>query len=238
MKKSLLLNLALLLSVAFLFNSCELEEEQPTPTNELMEGVWEVTEIYNANGVEKRDELFTTVFPSYIQLTDQESVNSTLGPLFMYLVYGESGFINVTGKLTEVFNYADLQLTEGDWFIDKNKVVDKFTIKVKLRIPTGEVINEVFELLNAGLPEILEDAVDVIVHHKFRDVTVTVSDDNPDRMVWEFTDETVGSYNTMDKYGDPVLYIGIDSKSFQRSRIVLERKAKGLIDLVEEAVSL
>ncbi len=61
-------------------------------------------------------------------MDDANSVNSTLGPLFMWIVYGDSKFISVTSKIDEVFKYADLQLTEGEWFIDKNKVVELWTM--------------------------------------------------------------------------------------------------------------
>ncbi len=232
MKRLLLIGFALVMG-ASLFTSCEVEDKE-TPTNELMEGVWELTEVYDENGVEKRDSLFS-VFPSFIQLTDQESVNSTLGPLFMYIVYGESSFINATSKINEVFKYADLELTEGDWYIDKNKVVDEFTIKVKMRFPTLDIANEIFEIFNIPLPEIVEDAIDVIVHHKFKYVTVIINDNDPDKMVWEFTDNVVASYNTMDKDGDPVLYAGVSTNNFSRCRLVFKKKIKSINDIVTES---
>jgi hypothetical protein len=163
------------------------------------------------------------------------SVNSTLGPVFMYIVYGDSRFIDVTSKFDEVFTYTDLALTEGEWFIDKNKSVDNFTIEIKMRFPTLKTLNEVFELLQLDLPEIAADAIDIIVYHKFKFVKVEISEANPDIMVWEFTDEVVPTYNTKDKYGDPVIYTGISTDSYTRCRLVFNRKVKSIEELVMDA---
>ncbi len=229
------LNLILLLGIItiFILPSCE-PESQPTPTNELMEGVWELTAAtqQDTNILDR----VTSVFPTYIQLDDKNSVNSTAGPLFMYIVYGDSRFINVTSRLDEVFSYADLSLTEGEWFIDKNKVVDNFTIEIKLRFPTMQTLNDIFDLLNVTPPEIAADAMDIIVYHKFRDVGVTISDDNPDQMIWDFNDNVTPVYNTKDKYGDLVLYDGISTDSFSRCKLTFTKRVKSLTDMINQAV--
>lgn len=214
------------------FSSCE-KEPDPTPTNELMEGVWELTAA-TQNDTSIYDKV-TSFFPSFIQLDDKNSVNSTMGPLFMYIVYGDSRFINITSKLDEVFSYSDLSLTEGEWFIDKNKVVDNFTVEMKLRFPTMQTLNDVFDLLQVDPPEIVADAVDIVVYHKFKYVTIDISDDNPNQMIWEFTDNVVPVYNTKDQYGDPVLYEGVSTDSFSRCKLTFTKKVKSLTDLVTEA---
>lgn len=217
----------------FVLPSCDPEPE-PTPTNELMEGVWELTGA--TQGDSSILDRVTSVFPTYIQLDDKNSVNSTAGPLFMYIVYGDSRFINVTSRLDEVFSYADLSLTEGEWFIDKNKVVDLFTIEIKLRFPTMQTLNDIFDLLQVDLPEIAADAIDIIVYHKFKDVSVTVSDDNPDQMIWEWTDNVTPVYNTKDKYGDPVLYTGVSTDSYSRCKLTFTKRVKSLTDMINQAV--
>jgi hypothetical protein len=222
-----------LMSSLILLDSCELDDIA-TPTNELMEGVWQLEEAFDENDSLITDDI-TTFFPAFVHLDDMNSVNSTLGPAFMYIVYGDSRFIDVTSKFDEVFTYTDLALTEGEWFIDKNKSVDNFTIEIKMRFPTLKTLNEVFELLQLDLPEIAADAIDIIVYHKFKFVKVEISDANPDIMVWEFTDEVVPTYNTKDKYGDPVMYTGISTDSYTRCRLVFNRKVKSIEELVMDA---
>ncbi|HBS86322.1 MAG: hypothetical protein A2W91_19100 [Bacteroidetes bacterium GWF2_38_335] len=213
--------------------SCE-DPEDPTPTNELMEGVWEMNSLYdNTTSGEKKDSV-VAFFPQWIHMDDMNSVNSTLGPLFMWIVYGDSKFISVTSKIDEVFKYADLQLTEGEWFIDKNKVVDNFTIEIKMKFPTMETVTEIFDIFNIDLPEFAEDAMDLVIYHKFKYVGVTINDDNPDKMVWTFGEGVQPTYNTKDQYGDPVLYHGLDVNPFSECTITFERKAKSLTDLIQE----
>ena len=224
-----------LLSVGFVFNSCEKPEDPPIPTNELMEGkVWEVTAIFDAN-----DSLITnevnSFFPTYIHLDDANSLNSTAGPMFMYIVYGGSKFIDVSSKFDEIFKYADLQMTEGEWFIDKNKVVDNFTLEVKMRFPTAETFNEVFQLLNIPPPEIVADAIDIIVYHKFKFVNVDIREENPSKMTWNLTSSIEATYYTKDQYGDPIVWVGISSDSFQKLKIIMDKRAESLTSLVQTA---
>lgn len=231
--KSLMTLPALLLFAGIMFFSgCE-DPEDPTPTNELMEGVWEVSALYDAADVEKKDSV-AAFFPQWVHMDDVNSVNSTMGPLFMWIVYGNSRFIAITSKMDEVFKYADLQLTEGEWFIDKNKVVDNFTVEIKMKFPTMETLTEIFDIFNLDLPEVVEDAMDIVIYHRFKYVGVEINDDSPDKMVWNFTDAVEPRYNTKDQYGDPVLYQGLDINTFSRCSIVLERKAKSLTDMISE----
>lgn len=225
----------------FTFSSCELEED-PTPTNELMQGVWEITSIRDSSGTEIVDSI-SGWFPSYFSLDDKNSVISTAGPVFMYLVYGNSRFISISKKIDDVFQYADFAvngdmnfLTNGEWFIDKNKVVDNFTIEMKLRFPTTQSLNDVFSLMNLPLPEIVADALDIIVYHKFKFVSIDINDDNPDQMIWTFDDEVVPTYNTKDQYGDYVSYTGIGTNAYSRCSITFTKRIKGITDLTKEAV--
>ena len=226
-----------LLSTGFVFNSCEKEEDPPTPTNELMEGkVWEVTAVYDENDSNITQDV-NSYFPTYIHLDDANSLNSTAGPMFMYLVYGKSKFINVTSKFDEVFKYADLQMTEGEWFIDKNKVVDNFTLEVKMRFPTAETFNEVFQLLNVTPPEIVADAIDIIVYHRFKFVNVDINEASPDKMTWRVTGSVEANYYTKDQYGDPVVWVGMSPDLFSHMTIQLDKRAGSLTDLVTAAAA-
>ena len=234
MKQSYLLSISLLIFLSISFSSCE-KEDEPTPTNELMEGkVWQVTEIYSEQGNLITDSVIS-FFPTYIHLDDANSLNSTAGPLFMYIVYGDSKFIEVTSTFDEIFKYADMQLTEGEWFIDKNKVVDNFTLEVKMRFPSAETLNEVFQILNIDPPEIVADAIDIIVYHKFKFVKVNITEKDPNNMVWTMTSSVEANYYTKDQYGDPVVYVGVSSNSFQKLQIVMQKRAESITSLVETA---
>lgn len=224
----------LILCGVMLLNSCEVPTD-PTPTNQLMEGVWQMTSI-TENGFEQIDEI-AGFFPQYIQMDDVNSVNSTMGPFFMYLVYGKSKFISISSKMDEVFKYADMQLTEGEWFIDKNKVVDNFTVEIKMKFPTMQTLTEIFQIFHLDLPEVVDDAMGLVIYHKFKFVGVYVDDNNPDVMVWTFEDAVQASFNTKDQYGDNIAYNGIDVNTFSKCTVTFERKVKSLTDLVTEATS-
>ncbi len=229
--KNLRIIALLFIASGLIFTSCEPIEE-PTPTNELMEGVWELTDAYEGDSVIL--DKVTNFFPSFIHLDNNNSVNSTMGPLFMYIVYGDSRFINITSKMDEVFSYADMSLTEGEWFIDKNKVVDNFTIEMKLKFPTMQTLTNIFDLLDVDLPEILEDGMDLTIYHRFKYVSIIIDEDYPDEMVWEFTDNIIADYNVKNMYGDKELYNGIPATEFSRCRLVFTKRVKSIIDLVTE----
>ncbi len=226
-----LFQVLLAFSLAIFVSSCE-EIDTETPTNELMEGVWQLSDA--SEGSENITDKVTTFFPTFVHMDDKNSVNSTAGPLFMYIVYGDSRFVNITSKLDQVFSYADLSFTEGEWFIDKNKVVDNFTIEMKLLFPTMETVTEIFDLLDVNLPEFVEDGMDLVIYHRFKNITVEIDEDNPDIMVWEFTPQIVADYNTKDKYGDKILYTGVNVTEFSKCRLEFHKKSKSLIDLVQD----
>ncbi|MBI4645440.1 MAG: hypothetical protein HY738_02315 [Bacteroidia bacterium] len=216
------------LVLVFLFSACE--EDEPTPTRDLMQGVWELTEAYNAN-----DSLITnhvtSFFPTFIHLDDNNSVNSTTGPLFMYVVYGKSRFVEIISKLDQAFSYADLKLTEGEFFMKKNEVVDKFTIEIKMKFLTMEALTTILELMGINPPGLIEE----VIYHKFMDVTVEISDEAPEQMTWIFTDNTQPVYNIKDEYGNYVSWTGLAINEFSRCRLKFEKRAKSLTELVQEA---
>lgn len=246
-KKVLLPLFAILLVAPLVFNSCE-DPDEPTPTNELMEGVWKLTEAYNvttskATGEVQDSSILSTVtgfFPTFVWLDNKNSVISTAGPLFFYIVYGNSKFMDIQTKMDDIFSYTSLSFcTNGEWFIDKNKVVDEFTIEMKLLFPSMETFNDIFNLLNVDLPEIVEDAMGIVVYHRFKHITVDVSDDNPNQMVWEFTDAIEADYSTKDQYGDKVVYNpfsqqGVDPGQWKRCKLVFTKQIKTLEQLIEQ----
>ena len=64
-----------------------------------------------------------------------------------------------------------------------------------------------------------------------------ISDDDPELMVWEFTDDVAASFNTKDQYGDLVAYAGLSADSFSKCRITMQKKVKSINDLVTEAAA-
>lgn len=223
------------LVVFMVFTSCE-KEEVPTPTNTLMEGIWKATKITDEAGNNITDTV-TSWFPAFIHLDGNNSVNSTCGPLFTYIVYGKSRFINVASKIDEVFSYANIQLTEGEWFIDKNKVVNNFTIEMKMRFPTAETLHQVFALFNLQLPEFAADALDFVIYHRFKNIVVAIDDKDKEKMTWYFNSDVIADYNTKNKYGDKVVYQGISPTTFSKCAIVFEKQTKSITELTQQAVT-
>ncbi|MBI4645441.1 MAG: hypothetical protein HY738_02320 [Bacteroidia bacterium] len=80
--------------------------------------------ISNINGDNK-------YFPTFIHLDDNNSVNSTAGPLFMYIVYGKSRFVEIVSKLDQAFSYADENYSVAHYTGDKPTNVLSFQIRVE-----------------------------------------------------------------------------------------------------------
>ena len=221
MKKQLtLITLGLIL---ILGQSCELIKEIETPTKQRMEGTWEVTEAYN----EKDSSILNKIaFPiTAFHLSSDHSVISTAGPMFMYLVYGESKYTTAASSLDQVFNYATGNFNNGgEWFIDDG-VVDKFTIEMKLEGVAGtKTLTTLLSLMNVNFPE-------AVVYHKFMDVSVYMINDNT--MEWTFTPNTLAVYNLKDKYGNYVAWKGWPTTGFSKCTFILEKKSVSLVDLIK-----
>ena len=70
--------IALIIFVPFFFSSCE-KEDKPTPTNQLMEGVWKVVEVRDINDSNVTAKVNALLVPNLIQLNSTNGVNSTSG---------------------------------------------------------------------------------------------------------------------------------------------------------------
>ncbi len=151
------------------FNSCE-EFDNPKPTHELMQGVWKIDAVYNDQGKDITDSV-TTILPAYIHLDDKNSINSTCGPLFMYIVYGKSRFVNVLGRIDEVFDYADLSLTEGEWFIKKSGQPKLFTCEIKMKFPGMNTLEQILSDMGGINLGVVDEMIESVVYHKFMDET-------------------------------------------------------------------
>ena len=212
-----------------LFANCGLLDFDNRPTKSRMEGVWQVTEAYDEDGNDIMDQISFPI--TAFHLSSDNTVISTAGPMTMYLVYGASNskFLNVVGKVDQVFNYASLNFNGGEWFIDGG-TVNRFTLEMKLEVPGQTTLTELLDLLGVGVNYQIPT-----IYHKFRDVKVTFDWWSDSVMTWEFDNTTTAVYNMKDKYGDYVAWNGWSAYNFSRCTFVLTKRSAELKDLVELA---
>jgi hypothetical protein len=222
-------SICLLVAVPLLFFfSCDLLDlsfESPPTTKEMMMGVWEVVEAEDENG----DSILSDIsFPvTAFHLAEANSVNSTGGPMFMNIVYGNSKYTQIASKIDQVFDYTSLSLTEGEWFIEGG-YPERFTIEMKLQGLPGQ--GALTTLLNAL--GIAKNYLDMTVYHKFIDVKVSFPDSSDSVMIWEFDDETTAVYNSKDSQGNLVLWYGWPTDAFGRYRFVFKKRVKTVKQLI------
>jgi hypothetical protein len=210
------------------FFSCDLLDlsfDSPPTTKEMMMGVWEVVEAEDENG----DSILSDIsFPvTAFHLAEANSVNSTGGPMFMNIVYGNSKYTQIASKIDQVFDYTSLSLTEGEWFIEGG-YPERFTIEMKLQGLPGQ--GALTTLLNAL--GIAKNYLDMTVYHKFIDVKVSFPDSSDSVMIWEFDDETTAVYNSKDSQGNLVLWYGWPTDAFGRYRFVFKKRVKTVQQLI------
>ncbi len=196
-----------------------------------MQGVWKVNAVYDEEGKNITEDV-TTILPAYIHLDDKNSINSTCGPLFMYIVYGKSRFINVISRVDEIFDYADLSLTEGEWFIKKSGQTDFFTCEIKMKFPGMNTLESILSDMGNINLGFLEEMIEAVIYHKFIDVNIDVDDYNPDEMVWTIDNKTTPIYNTKNQYGEYVLWNGVNPNTYTHCRIHWKKQSKSILDLV------
>jgi hypothetical protein len=208
-----------------LLPACEKDE---TPTKTRMEGVWRVTHVYDESG---NDLVSRFNFPiTAFHLSSDNTVISTACPLFMYVVYGDNKYTQIASTIDQVFNYAGLDFNGGEFFV-AGGVVDRFTLEMKLEgLPGQKTLTTLLDMLG-----ITQDYLDMVVYHKFMDVGVDFEQGNS-VMIWHFDGMTTAVYNTKNNYGNYVLWGGWPVDKFSRCTIVLEKQARGLDEVVQEAL--
>ncbi len=214
-----------------IFYSCQ---KEPTATKVLMQGNWELTAATDSSG---KDILSAIAFPvTVMQLTDDNGMLGTQGPMFTRIVYGGSKWIEVSGKIKQVFDYANFRFNTGEFFLDAG-VQERFTVEAKLQATAAA----------GGLKDILEVmGVDngyfqQVVYHKFSNVkvnfpnqTATSSKETEDDiMIWEFDNETTATYNYKDANGNYVLWNGWPVNKFQHCTFTFTKKIEGINDIVK-----
>jgi hypothetical protein len=202
------------------------------PTQTKMEGVWKVTE---ATDVSSNTSILNSInFPvTAFKLSTTNGVLSTAGPMFMYIVYGPSAFANVVGKVDAAFDYAHLNTTDGEWFIDTGNV-DNFTIEMKLSLPGASTIETLLQVLGVQ-NTYLQGIYKHIIYHKFENVKVSFPNGGDSVMVWEFDNSTTALYNTKDSQGNYVLWNGWPTSGFSKCKFTLQKQASDIVDIVKAA---
>jgi len=211
-----------------LFSHCGLLDEMiltEEPTQKRMQGIWMVTEATDESG---EDIMSKINFPATVfQLGNDNSLNSTAGPMATYLVYGSNNYATVASKIDQIFDYTKLDPDDGEWFIE-NGVVSRFTMYFKLiSLPGTSSLSNLLEFFNVHIPLLRQ-----VIYHKFFDVKVSFESD--DIMIWEFDDQTTTDYYTVDGKGERVP-ISISTDQFSHARFVLTKQVKNLQDLISEA---
>lgn len=232
MRQLLILRIFIFAGFIAIFSSC-LEEEQPTKV--LMQGNWQLTAAVDENG---KDILSDVAFPvTVIQLTDDNGMVGTQGPMFTYVVYGGSKWIQASGKIKQIFDYANFRFSTGEFFVGEGQQ-ETFTVEAKLQATAAvgglKDVLEIFGVANGFLQQ--------TIYHKFIDVKVSFQDQGTSKegrdqiMVWEFTPTTVGAYNYKDAQGNPLVWNGWPVDKFSRAKFTFTKRTQGINELVSEAL--
>ncbi|NTW31791.1 MAG: hypothetical protein HGB12_04070 [Bacteroidetes bacterium] len=203
--------------------SCTVDD---TPTKTKMEGVWEVTNVYNEQGTDITSKV---VFPVVaFHLSSDNTIISTAGPLVMYVVYGDNKYTSIAAKIDEVFNYVSLDFNGGEFFIGGG-TEDRFTLEMKLEgLPGQKTLTTLLDMLG-----ITQDYLDMVIYHKFMNVKVSFNE-NDDQMTWEIDNQTTAVYNTKDNQGNYILWQGWPVNNFSKCTIVMTKRSVELKDIVKE----
>jgi len=221
-----LISLGILIVISY---SCQKQEEE-IPTKTKMEGVWVVTEAYDSSGTDIMDKIQNSAIPvTAFWLTSDNSISSTAGPMTTYIVYGDNQWTEISSKIDQVFNYANLSYNGGEYFV-ADGTPDRFTIELKLEgIGGTSTLVEILNIFNIQAEWLKE-----VVYHKFMDVAVSFNETN-DQMTWVWDSKTTARYNMKDQYGDYVLWEGWPIDKFSKCRFVLTKKSNTLNDIVTDA---
>jgi hypothetical protein len=227
-KNKLLLGSIFVFSLLFI-GSCKKADVDP-PTKTLMQGTWELTAATNGSG---QDILATVAFPvTAIQLTDDNGMLGTQGPLFTYAVYGGSQWVTASAKIKQAFDYANFRFNTGEYFVEAGNPTH-FTVEAKLQATAS---------IAGGLTDVLTilgvDAswLQQTIYHKFINVKVTLpkADNTTDRntMIWEFDNQTTAAYNYKDSQGNSIIWGGWPVGSFSKGKFTFTKRISGLNDIV------
>jgi len=209
------------------FTSCELIDLQNPPTKQQMQGTWVLKQATD-HGVDITSKINILNLPvTAIQLTDDDGMVGTMGPMFTYIVYGGSKWIEASAKMDQLFDYAKLQFNTGSFYVGDGQV-DHFTVEAKLQATAsvgGDALIDVLSILGVDASFLQKT-----VYHKF--MNVEVSFDGKNTMIWTFDKATQASYNLKNLGGNDIVWNGWPTDSFQKCTFVFTRKTISLEDIV------
>lgn len=226
--KSLFRSLASALLITILFTSCEKEQR---PTKERMYGTWELTAATNAAGEDIKSKV---AFPvTAIQLTDDNGMVGTQGPMFTHIVYGGTKWIEVSAKIKQAFDYANFRFNTGEYFVEGG-TPDRFTVEAKLQATAAAGgLTDILSIVGVG-----NGWLQQVIYHKFINVKVAFDEDrkkdDPEVMTWEFDAETTAAYNYKDAQGNTLLWEGWPVNNFGKATFTFTKRVEGLNDIVEK----
>lgn len=224
--------------------SCKQEE---TPTRTAMQGNWELVSAKDAAGNDITSQI---AFPvTAVQLTDDNGMLGTQGPMFTRIVYGDSKWIEVSSKIKQVFDYANLRMNTGEFFVGEN-VQTTFTVEAKLQATAAVGGGSLKDILN--IFGIQSSFLQETIYHKFTNVKVSFpnssqkdgffsslggnnnnNDSRYNTMVWEFTDATQAFYNYKDQNGNYVIWNGFPVGQFKKGTYTFQKFTTGLNEFVQ-----
>ncbi|MBP8042649.1 MAG: hypothetical protein KAZ36_12165 [Bacteroidales bacterium] len=217
--------ISVLVFFIILVSSCTIDE---TPTKTRMEGVWTVKHVYDQSGEDHASQLNFPI--TAFHLSSDNTVISTAGPLTMFVVYGNSKYVQIAADIDQVFNYAGLDFNGGEFFVEGG-LVDRFTLEMKLEgLPGQGALTDLLDMLG-----VTNDYLDMVIYHKFINVGVYFNEDNT-IMTWVFDDQTTAVYNTKDNQGNYLLWNGWPVQNFTRCTIELQKQTKDLQQVVTDAI--
>ncbi len=220
------------ISILLFAQSCK---KEPTATKILMQGNWELVEAYDENG---NDILTEVSFPiTALQLTDDNGMVGTQGPMFTRIVYGPSKWIEVSAKIKQVFDYANFRFNTGEFFLDGG-IQERFTVEAKLQATAAAGgLKDILEILGVGNAYFQQ-----VIYHRFVGVKVEFPNQDLDAfeptanegdiMIWEFDNETQALYNYRDANGNFVAWLGWPVENFQKGRYVFQKRTQGVNEMV------
>jgi hypothetical protein len=212
--------------VLFIGTGCDWMNLNMRPTKERMTGLWKVTAATDEHGASILNNINFPV--TALQLTGDNNVASTAGPMFMAIVYGTSHYVTALSQIDQVFNYNNLQLTNGEWAC-ADGTPDRFTIEMTLQgLPGQTAFTDVLRLIGVN-----PGYLDQVIYHKFIDVKVELDDFSDSVMVWKFDDMTSAVYNKKDANLNYVLWGGWPTTSFGHYTFTLTKQASTLIQLIQ-----
>lgn len=208
--------------------------KEPLATKLAMQGNWVLVKATDAAG---NDITSKVAFPiTAIQLTDDNGMLGSQSPLFTYIVYGDSKWTEASGKIGQLFDYANLRLSTGEFFVGEGQQ-EVFTVEAKLQATAiaGGLTDllTIFGVANGFLQQ--------TIYHKFTNVRVEIPDNDGNQenirtMIWSFDGGTQGLYNYKDSQGNYVLWLGWPVNQFSRCTLTWEKRTQGVNDIVRAAL--